>query len=102
MNSDFVNFHANALAEVTNIFGSPFTYKGQSYNGVISALELSSDLKDGGLWENLRTQIIVAKCLLPSEPVAGETLFIGNKKVRIERVASDEVSFEIICISANY
>jgi hypothetical protein len=100
MNSDFLNFHTAALAEVTAFLGSPFTYNGTVYTGVINAIELSNELVEGGLMESLGSQIIVPKTSLPNTPKTGETVFIGTVKARINKVETDEVSYTITCVTA--
>ncbi len=99
-NADFLAFHQSALSEVNSFLGSVFYYKGTAYVGVINDLELSNDLAEGGLIENLATVIIVPKSVLTVAPKAGERLTIEGKAVRIERVKADEVSFEIHCVTA--
>lgn len=96
----FDQFNAGALAEVTEIFGSPFTYKGTCYRGVINDLEMTSVLVDGGLLEGLVTIIVVGKCDLPSRPAVGETILAEGKTLRVEKVKDDAVSYEIHCRSA--
>jgi hypothetical protein len=93
----FDSFNADALAEVTAVMGSPFTYKGAVYTGVINDLETTSILIEGGLLENLVTIIVVQKCDLPARPAVGETILIGDKTVRIENVKGDESSWELHC-----
>jgi len=101
----FLSEFQTALDEVTAIFsnGSPtpsFNYKGLDYPAIINDVELSNELKEGGLLESLATVIIVSKSVLTAEPVSGETLYIGTKKARIELVKADEVSYEIHCRTA--
>ena len=98
--TDFDSFNAEALAEVTKIFGSPFSYKGLKYCGVINDLEVSSLLMDGGLLEGLVTVIIVGKCDLPTRPAIGETIIVEGKTLRVEKVKDDTTSYEIHCRSA--
>ena len=98
--NDFLATVNAALAEVTDYLGSSFVYAGHTYNAVINDLELSNDLKDGGLLESLSTIIIVSKDVLQVEPKAGETLYIGPRKARIIRVKIDEISYELHCETA--
>lgn len=101
----FLSEFQYALDEATQVFtdSSPtpsFNYNGVEYPAIINDIELSNDLKEGGLLESLATVIIVSKSVMVIEPKAGETIYIGLKKVRVERVKSDEVSFEIHCRTA--
>jgi hypothetical protein len=105
MAHDFLSGFQSALDEVTAIFtdGSPtpsFNYKGVDYPAIINDVELSNELKEGGLLESLATVIVVSKSVLDFEPASGETLYIGTKKARIEQVKTDEVSYEIHCRTA--
>lgn len=105
MAATFLSTFQSALDELVSVFteGSPtqtFNYNGVSYPAIINDIELSNDLQDGGLLESLATVIIVSKSVLFVEPTAGETLYIGTKKVRVERVKADEVSYEIHCRTA--
>ena len=100
MSNDFLEFHQNALCEVMSLVGEPFTYNGTVYTGIINAQELSTELIEGGLLEVFTTQVIVSKAQLATAPIAGQTLYIGTQKARIIRVASDEVSWELNCVTA--
>jgi len=99
-NADFLAFHNFALSEANCFFGSPFVYKGVTYTGIINDIELSTDLKEGGLLETLGTIIVVSLCVLPVAPIAGERIIIAGKPVRIEKVIKDEVTLTIHCKSA--
>ena len=48
MNDEFREFHKHALDEVTAFLGEPFTFNGSSYMGIINAITLSDELKEGG------------------------------------------------------
>lgn len=99
-NADFLAFHNSGFTDALNVMGSQFVYKGNSYAGVISSIELTRDLEEAGMVETLATQIVAALAAFPVLPVSGELVTIGTKLARIHRVSSDEVSVEMIVITA--
>ena len=105
MNADaleFLQLSQQGLEDDLRVWGECFLYNGLSYKGVINTAELSTDLREGGLEEVLRTTIVVSRKHLTTAPVAGQTLYIGSQKARIERVGKDEISWELTCVTATH
>ena len=50
-----------------------------------------------GLQEVLGVQITVAVSAMPQAPVAGQTVQVGAKQARIERVITDDLTYELVC-----
>jgi len=99
--ADFISLNQCALDEASELIGECFTYKGTSYTGVINEVEFEDVLMSGGLFQKLGAIIIVSRTRLTTKPNVGETIKIDGLEMRIERVKSDETSFELICITAS-
>jgi hypothetical protein len=95
MSNAFQHFHDEALSAVILLLGSPFIYKGSTYQGIINDIELSNALEEGGFVESLSSIVVLPRTAIATPPKAGETMTIGGKKARIESVRQDEVAFEI-------
>lgn len=98
--STFSDFHEEALAEVISLLGSPLTYNGATYRGIVSAIGLSEDFRDGGLLQNIDTEIILQKSDFGTVPVAGQKVVIDGRSVRIVKVDVDESSYRLQCETA--
>lgn len=97
MDPEFLSIHQSALDDVTAFLGSSFVYGGVTYTGIINDLELSTENIDGGLLATIGTVIVVPISTLAVEPKAGELIYIGSRKLRIEKVKVDELAYEITC-----
>jgi hypothetical protein len=50
--------------------------------------------------EGLATVIVASLTSFAVTPIAGETVKVGLKTLRIERVKTDEVSIELTCVTS--
>ena len=98
---EFYDIQRQMLADVIAAVGQPITYKGNTINAVVSALELSNDPGEGGLMETLVTQVVFPLSAVSVAPKTGESVLIGTQKARIGRVSKDEVSYELVCGTAS-
>lgn len=98
--SAFSDFHEEALEEAITLYGAIITYKGTTYRGVVNALEVGSDFRDGGLLETLSTNIVLKRSEFEVAPIAGEKLVTDGKTLRISKVDRDEVSYMLTCVTA--
>ncbi len=99
-NTQYLSIVGNALASANSILGSPFIYNSTTYTGIISNVEISDDLGDGGWIQTLATSIVVPITTFGTAPTAGEKLSINGIEARIHKIITDEVSLELICITA--
>lgn len=100
MNSDFLSFHEDALDFANEYVGDSFTFRGSSYTGIISDVEITSVLENGGFMEGLAKVIIIPKTELATIPVIGEKVTTNGRTLRIDKVKEDESSWEIQMITA--
>lgn len=100
MREDIENLLQAAFDETLDFTGDAFTYKAKTYYGVISEVEIYTELKEGGMQEVLATVVVVSKKALRTKPVTGETLLISGKPVRIHKVSDDLICFTVTCITA--
>lgn len=96
---EFNDFHEEALDEAVAFMGDTFTYKGADYQAVISEVEFTGELIEGGFMEGIATVILVPLTQLSTVPKKHDVVKVGSKTLKVEKVKTDAVSIEITCVT---
>ncbi len=101
MNDEFTDLWADALDELNDTLGEEFTFRGATWTGVINDLEYTSAFGTDALQPKLGNIIIIPITSLDSAPAVGELLLVRGKRAKIETVKTDEVCYEIVCVTSD-
>jgi hypothetical protein len=84
----FFSVMANAFDRAAAFTGRPFTYKGQSYIGVVNELETSEIIDFGGFQSHISCTVAVKQDGFP-EPVKGDRITVNGIVRRIVKVSNN-------------